>query len=68
MKGMRFPIDIVWIERGRITGVARDVPVPVNGLPTYESPGPADRVLEVPAGWAARHGVGRGDQVAYGRE
>jgi uncharacterized protein len=64
MKGMRFPIDIVWIDRGRVTGVESNVPVPVGGeLPTYPSRDPADRVLEVPAGWAARHGVDQGDRV-----
>jgi len=65
MKGMRFPIDIVWIDRGRVTGVERDVPVPAGGpLPLYSSGAPVDRVLEVRAGWAARHHVGRGDRVA----
>lgn len=65
MKGMRFPIDIVWIDRGRVAGVESNVPVPVGGeLPTYSSRDPADRVLEVPAGWAARHAVGRGDRVS----
>jgi uncharacterized membrane protein (UPF0127 family) len=64
MKGMRFPIDIVWMDRDRVTGVEPDVPVPVGDqLPLYRSPGPADRVLEVRAGWAARHGVERGDLV-----
>jgi uncharacterized protein len=68
MKGMRFPIDILWIDHGRVTGVERDAPVPApaTGLPRYRSAGPADRVLEVPAGWAARHGVGRGDLVVAG--
>jgi uncharacterized protein len=63
MKEMRFPIDIVWIDRGRVTGVERDVPVPDSGLPLYRSPGPAGRALEVPAGWAARHGVRPGARV-----
>jgi uncharacterized protein len=64
MKGMRFPIDIVWIDQGRVTGVERDVPVPVDGrFPIYSSRAPADRVLEVRAGWAARHGVEPGDRV-----
>ena len=68
MKGMRFPIDIVWIDRGRVTGVEADAPVPVGGdLPRYSSRAPADRVLEVRAGWAARHGVERGDRVSIGR-
>ena len=68
MKGMRFAIDIVWIDRGRVTGVEADAPVPVGGdLPRYSSRAPADRVLEVRAGWAARHGVERGDRVSIGR-
>ena len=64
MKGMRFPIDIVWIDRGRVTGVAPNLPVPAGGdLPLYPSGGPADRVLEVRAGWAARHRVEARDAV-----
>jgi uncharacterized membrane protein (UPF0127 family) len=64
MKGMRFPLDIIWIDRGRIAGIERNVPVPQGTTPTYSSPTPADRVLEVRAGWAARQRVERGDPVA----
>jgi uncharacterized membrane protein (UPF0127 family) len=65
MKGMRFPIDMIWIDRGRVTGVEANAPVPAGGdLPLYRSDGPADRVLEVRAGWAGRHGVERGDAFA----
>jgi uncharacterized protein len=68
MKGMRFPIDIIWIAAGRVTGVERDAPVPAGGrLPLYSSDGPADHVLELRAGWARRHGVERGDPVKIGR-
>jgi uncharacterized protein len=67
MKGMRFPLDILWINRGRVKGIARDVPVPRGSLPVYPSGGPVDRVLEVPAGWSARHGVSPGDRFAAGR-
>jgi uncharacterized membrane protein (UPF0127 family) len=63
MKGMRFPIDIVWIDRGKVIGVERDAPVPHGEAPLYNSGGPADHVLEVPAGWAVRHAVERGDRV-----
>ena len=64
MKGMRFPIDIIWIDRGRVRGIERSVPVPQGTLPLYSSGGPADHVLEVPAGWARRHGTRRGDRVS----
>jgi uncharacterized protein len=67
MKGMRFPIDIVWIDRGRVTGVERDVPVPAGELPLYRADVAVDRVLEVAAGWAARNGISPGDPVVVRR-
>jgi uncharacterized membrane protein (UPF0127 family) len=66
MQGMRFPIDIVWIDAGRVVDVTADVPpprAPGAALPTYSPDRPAGRVLEVNAGWAARHGVRVGDAV-----
>lgn len=66
MKGMRFPIDIVWIHGNEVVDVTADVPPPRGpgaGLPTYSPDRPADRALEVNAGWAARHGVRPGDTV-----
>jgi uncharacterized protein len=66
MKGMRFPLDIIWIARGRVTGIARDTPVPSGEPPLYPSGEPVDRVLEVPAGWATRHRVGAGARVRGG--
>ena len=66
MKGMRFPLDIVWIDGNRVVDVSADVPAPAGpgaGLPTYSPDRPADRALEVNAGWAARHGVEPGDTV-----
>jgi uncharacterized protein len=70
MKGMRFPLDIVWIKDGRVVDVSADVPPPRGSdapLPTYSPDRPADRVLEVNAGWAADHGVRRGDAVEVQR-
>jgi uncharacterized protein len=64
MKGVRFPLDIIWIDRGRVTGVEANAPVPQGTTPLYSSRRPADHVLEVPGGWSARHGVERGDRVA----
>jgi len=66
MKGMRFALDMVWIKNGRVVDVTADIPPPSGSgasLPTYSPARPADRVLEVNAGWAARHGIGRGDIV-----
>ena len=66
MKDMRFPIDILWIRDGRVVDVSADVPPPRSPnspLPTYSPDRPADRALEVNAGWAADHGIRRGDVV-----
>ena len=66
MKGMRFPLDIVWIRDGRVVDVSADVPPPRGPdapLPTYSPDRPANRVLEVNAGWAEDHGIRRGDLV-----
>jgi uncharacterized protein len=68
MKGMQFPIDIIWIDRGRVQGVEHSVPVPRGSLPLYSSDGPADHVLEVPAGWTRRHGTKRGDRVSIAND
>jgi uncharacterized membrane protein (UPF0127 family) len=72
MKGMRFPIDIVWIRGGTVTGVTAGVPPPSAGtpaaeLPLYESPGTVDRVLEARSGWARAHGVDAGKSVVIRR-
>jgi uncharacterized membrane protein (UPF0127 family) len=70
MKGMRFCLDIVWIESGTIVGAAVDV-CPSPGvsdakLPRFNSPEPVTYVLEVPAGWLADHGYGAGTPVQIG--
>ena len=62
MRGVDYPVDIIWVRAGRVTGVTRALPVSRAGLRLYDSPGPADRVLEVPGGWSAPRGIGRGDE------
>lgn len=67
MKGMRFCLDIVWINDGAITGAAENA-CPEPGvadaqLMRYPSTGPAQFVLEVPAGWLAERGYGAGTAV-----
>ncbi len=62
MKGMRFPIDIVWIREGKVIDITSDVPVdPGLPLKTYSPVDPADAVLELQAGTARRIGLQRGD-------
>ncbi len=68
MKGMRFCLDIIWIEGEAITGAAESVcPDPAGTLDaereTYPSTGPASHVLEMPAGWLRANGYGPGTPV-----
>jgi uncharacterized membrane protein (UPF0127 family) len=66
MKGMRFDIDIVWIREGRIVGISHRVPhvaSPEGPWPPVRTDSMADRVLEVPAGYASAHAWRRGDLV-----
>lgn len=68
MKGMRFPIDIVWIRDGRIIDVAPNVPFEEGGNgPTVRASELVDAVLEVPASYAAANGWGIGDRVTFER-
>lgn len=68
MKGMRFCIDIIWIEGGEITGAAESVCPDPEGTADaerarYSSEVPVTYVLEVPAGWLAENGYGEGTPV-----
>lgn len=72
MRGMRFPIDIVWVSEGlAVVGVTAWVPMPVGGtvdgsLPLYHSEVPVRYVLEINAGRAADTGIAIGDTVGIG--
>lgn len=67
MRGMRFPIDIVWIVGDEVAGVSRAVePEPekaVFNLPIYYPPRSVDKALELNAGAAERHGIQAGDRI-----
>lgn len=70
MKGVTFPIDIIWISRDTVTQVTTDVPpakkgVPDAELPRYVPAGPVDKVLETAAGWAERNSIQPGDPVRF---
>ena len=70
MKGMRFCLDIIWIEGDQIVGAAESVcpeaaGTPDSDLPSYVSPEPVRYVLEVPAGWMEANGVEAGAKVNF---
>lgn len=63
MKGMRFPIDIIFLSKGRVISIERSLQPSDDRI--VMPPEPADQVLEVNAG-KARH-LSPGDRVWYWR-
>ena len=59
MSGMKMSIDLLWLDNDRVVGIEPDLSPPSPGQQPRMvfSPSPVDRVLEVRAGWAARHGI-----------
>lgn len=68
MKGMRIPLDFIWISGTKVVDLLPNVPPPAvnqddNSLPRYSSTVPADKVLEVNSGYIQSKGIKIGDQV-----
>jgi hypothetical protein len=67
MKGMRFPLDIIWIADGKVVQIDKQAPhepgVADPDLKRYISNEPVDAVLEVNAGFAEKNGIKVGDPV-----
>lgn len=61
MKRMRFGLDILWINEGRIVFIEKNIP-PAFGQ-TMTPPENADQVLELNAGTVERFGIKVGDRV-----
>ncbi len=65
MKNMGFAIDIIWLDaEKRIVGIVPDVS-PDTFPKMFSSPAPVQYVLEVPAGWADRHGLTLGSSISW---
>jgi|SRR3989344_2621811 len=67
MPNMHFPIDIIWINQGKIVDISHDVPTDFDpAAPIFYKPQqPAQYVLEVNAGFSADHGIKIGDVVTF---
>src|ERR1700692_755578 len=67
MKGMKFPLDIIFIKDNKIVSISKNVPVPKDAketnLPIYTSAAPANRALEINAGQATTYDFQKGDDV-----
>lgn len=67
MKGMRFDLDIIWINDGVITQIDKNLPIetdtPDTELTLYLPNNPVDYVLEVNAGFSDEHNLQVGDTI-----
>lgn len=65
MKGMKFPLDIIWINKGIVQEVVRlNPPVNAKVMPDTHTPiHQADQVLEVNAGVAGQLGIKPGVRI-----
>lgn len=73
MGGMRFCLDIIWLQDGIITGAAENTcPGPPGEgqdlIPRHQSPGAAEFVLEMPAGFLAENGYGVNTLVTFSQD
>lgn len=68
MKGLKFPLDFVWIRGDKVVDILQNIPPPAEGqkdeaLPIYQSNVPIDKVLEVNSGTVDRLKIKIGDSV-----
>lgn len=66
MKGMRFPLDFVWIDSATVADITTDVPIAKGyNLQVYSPAVPVDKILELNAGTVKRLGISKGDTVSF---
>jgi len=66
MKEMKFPIDIIWINGGKVVGIEHSVPPPASPeetLKLYPSAGHIEYVLEVNGGFCKEKNISVGSSV-----
>lgn len=64
MKDMKFSIDIIWINEGKIVDIKERAAVPVTQyIESYRPSERAKYVLEINAGLAEKYGFKMGDEV-----
>ena len=61
MRDMRFGLDFLFISGNRVVDIAQNVPETFRGLISGGTP--YDEVIEVNAGWVARHEVKIGNEM-----
>ncbi len=64
MKDMKFPLDIIWLDKDRIADITKNIPVENNNhLTIYQPTTPVNLVLEVNAGFSDKYKIKVGDKV-----
>lgn len=68
MKGLKFPLDFIFIRDGKVVDLLRNIDPPTSGqddsaLPVYEPVVPIDMTLEVNKGFIDAHNIRIGDTV-----
>lgn len=68
MKGLKFPLDFIWIKDFKIAGTLPNILPPDpsqkdQDLPVFSSPSEIDKVLEVNAGTVETLGIKVGDSI-----
>jgi uncharacterized protein len=66
MKGMKFSIDIIWIDDNKIVYIVENASLPRgDNIPSYIPVVPANKVLEVNAGFVKKNNIKLGDIVKF---
>lgn len=70
MKGMKFPIDIIYIDDNKVVDFVENAPAPSSGqdastLPIYKPSSPANYVLEINANEITKNKIKKGDTVEF---
>lgn len=70
MKGMRIPIDIIWVRDGVIRGIVAGAEPPPPGakdadIQRFAAPEPVDAVIEIRGGRAGELGLGVGQPIEF---
>lgn len=64
MKGMQFPLDVLWVQNGQIVKMEGDIQPPAPGtepIRMNSAPHLVETVIELPAGSIDRYGLTEGD-------
>jgi uncharacterized protein len=66
MKGMKVPIDIIWLNESRdVVHIVTNAPPELGDTKTYTPTSPARFVLEIAAGGVAKNGISIGDRALF---